>query len=154
MIRRPPESTRTDTLFPYTTLFRSERGALVGVAGRHVGLVRIELVVGLRVGDGRGQHLADVGGDGAIGELEDAVGVVDVEATDEVEDLTGLVRRHPQVADLGPRAGALVGLGSECHRYRRPRACFSMPAWYLNVRVGENSPSLWPTIASVTYTGT
>src|SRR3546814_10486281 len=26
MIRRPPRSTRTDTLFPYTTLFRS-RGA-------------------------------------------------------------------------------------------------------------------------------
>src|SRR3546814_11531330 len=28
MIRRPPRSTRTDTLFPYTTLFRSERSAL------------------------------------------------------------------------------------------------------------------------------
>src|SRR3546814_8840726 len=28
MIRRPPRSTRTDTLFPYTTLFRSEE--LVG----------------------------------------------------------------------------------------------------------------------------
>src|SRR3546814_3496647 len=27
MIRRPPRSTRTDTLFPYTTLFRSERRA-------------------------------------------------------------------------------------------------------------------------------
>src|SRR3546814_6357653 len=27
MIRRPPISTRTDTLFPYTTLFRSERYA-------------------------------------------------------------------------------------------------------------------------------
>src|SRR3546814_4987779 len=26
MIRRPPRSTRTDTLFPYTTLFRSEQG--------------------------------------------------------------------------------------------------------------------------------
>src|SRR3546814_9925129 len=25
MIRRPPRSTRTDTLFPYTTLFRSNR---------------------------------------------------------------------------------------------------------------------------------
>src|SRR3546814_21019042 len=25
MIRRPPRSTRTDTLFPYTTLFRSPR---------------------------------------------------------------------------------------------------------------------------------
>src|SRR3546814_16446004 len=27
MIRRPPRSTRTDTLFPYTTLFRSRRAA-------------------------------------------------------------------------------------------------------------------------------
>src|SRR3546814_3952442 len=26
MIRRPPGSTRTDTLFPYTTLFRSDAG--------------------------------------------------------------------------------------------------------------------------------
>src|SRR3546814_2065503 len=33
MIRRPPRSTRTDTLFPYTTLFRSveEQAARVGV---------------------------------------------------------------------------------------------------------------------------
>src|SRR3546814_19793475 len=32
MIRRPPRSTRTDTLFPYTTLFRSPRTrALRGV---------------------------------------------------------------------------------------------------------------------------
>src|SRR3546814_5717438 len=30
MIRRPPRSTRTDTLFPYTTLFRSQ-----GPAHRH-----------------------------------------------------------------------------------------------------------------------
>src|SRR3546814_4606487 len=28
MIRRPPRSTRTDTLFPYTTLFRSPRSLL------------------------------------------------------------------------------------------------------------------------------
>src|SRR3546814_13665300 len=32
MIRRPPRSTRTDTLFPYTTLFRSDHG-LLGPAG-------------------------------------------------------------------------------------------------------------------------
>src|SRR3546814_6084211 len=32
MIRRPPRSTRTDTLFPYTTLFRSRRQ--IGVADR------------------------------------------------------------------------------------------------------------------------
>src|SRR3546814_9777140 len=31
MIRRPPRSTRTDTLFPYTTLFRSQPPGL-GVA--------------------------------------------------------------------------------------------------------------------------
>src|SRR3546814_2141082 len=30
MIRRPPRSTRTDTLFPYTTLFRSLLGAAGG----------------------------------------------------------------------------------------------------------------------------
>src|SRR3546814_9459639 len=29
MIRRPPRSTRTDTLFPYTTLFRSARRSRV-----------------------------------------------------------------------------------------------------------------------------
>src|SRR3546814_1530520 len=30
MIRRPPRSTRTDTLFPYTTLFRSKVGVIGG----------------------------------------------------------------------------------------------------------------------------
>src|SRR3546814_5097347 len=33
MIRRPPRSTRTDTLFPYTTLFRSPYLALVAFEG-------------------------------------------------------------------------------------------------------------------------
>src|SRR3546814_4266205 len=33
MIRRPPRSTRTDTLFPYTTLFRSRLRALRAVEG-------------------------------------------------------------------------------------------------------------------------
>src|SRR3546814_1382090 len=49
MIRRPPRSTRTDTLFPYTTLFRS-RGLLANTraalekarkAGVPVGYVRV-----------------------------------------------------------------------------------------------------------------
>src|SRR3546814_3402599 len=38
MIRRPPRSTRTDTLFPYTTLFRSgdlERAAEAAGLGAH-----------------------------------------------------------------------------------------------------------------------
>src|SRR3546814_9212057 len=36
MIRRPPRSTRTDTLFPYTTLFRSERVRLAELVGGQV----------------------------------------------------------------------------------------------------------------------
>src|SRR3546814_3678887 len=34
MIRRPPRSTRTDTLFPYTTLFRSGSGCFRRADGR------------------------------------------------------------------------------------------------------------------------
>src|SRR3546814_12699639 len=46
MLRRPPRSTRTDTLFPYTTLFRSDleiadRGAEAGIPV-HKALVAIE----------------------------------------------------------------------------------------------------------------
>src|SRR3546814_2165762 len=52
MIRRPPRSTRTDTLFPYTTLFRSQAGkhslfdqALM-VDGRHqIGKNTVELLL-------------------------------------------------------------------------------------------------------------
>src|SRR3546814_13979000 len=33
MIRRPPRSTRTDTLFPYTTLFRAHRGFALAQPG-------------------------------------------------------------------------------------------------------------------------
>src|SRR3546814_7629483 len=33
MIRRPPRSTRTDTLFPYTTLFRSSSRAALAIDG-------------------------------------------------------------------------------------------------------------------------
>src|SRR3546814_17896631 len=43
MIRRPPRSTRTDTLFPYTTLFRSCQFGqrLLGRERRVVALLRI-----------------------------------------------------------------------------------------------------------------
>src|SRR3546814_12555255 len=52
MIRRPPRSTRTDTLFPYTTLFRS-----LAVAGDRLRSFAARLVddlaqLGLGLGDG------------------------------------------------------------------------------------------------------
>src|SRR3546814_16113792 len=43
MIRRPPRSTRTDTLFPYTTLFRSPFAAEPG-GGRPFGARAIDRV--------------------------------------------------------------------------------------------------------------
>src|SRR3546814_2807615 len=41
MIRRPPRSTRTDTLFPYTTLFRSvfQDIAVIGIAQSNIGVL-------------------------------------------------------------------------------------------------------------------
>src|SRR3546814_16358462 len=42
MVPRPPRSTRTDTLFPYTTLFRSiaaRSDRFAGIAGRQEGAV-------------------------------------------------------------------------------------------------------------------
>src|SRR3546814_17451679 len=46
MIRRPPRSTRTDTLFPYTTLFRSHRGRHDRTGGRGL----MELVLSIAIG--------------------------------------------------------------------------------------------------------
>src|SRR3546814_10609728 len=39
MIRRPPRSTRTDTLFPYTTLFRSRAASAAGDGPARVRIV-------------------------------------------------------------------------------------------------------------------
>src|SRR3546814_16794999 len=44
MIRRPPRSTRTDTLFPYTTLFRSPE-----LRDRYRGLCEVQAQHGLPV---------------------------------------------------------------------------------------------------------
>src|SRR3546814_4040635 len=61
MIRRPPRTTLTDTLFPYTTLFRSPRGPDDrAYAGRHAATDIADLIEGrvlpdLRNGD-FGQH--------------------------------------------------------------------------------------------------
>src|SRR3546814_12753106 len=54
MLRRPPRSTRTDTLFPYTTLFRSEGGQLRVLAIVQAGHFRLQ------------RHAADRAGAGAV----------------------------------------------------------------------------------------
>src|SRR3546814_11172503 len=62
MIRRPPRSTRTDTLFPYTTLFRSNLLMIdhgMGLNSAFLHLSRIDVKVGDRVT--RGQVVGAIG---------------------------------------------------------------------------------------------
>src|SRR3546814_6374345 len=71
MIRRPPRSTRTDTLFPYTTLFRSdctrqriEESGLAGAirADQRVDGVRANFQVDAPVGHELAEAYAQVAG--------------------------------------------------------------------------------------------
>src|SRR3546814_8894803 len=58
MIRRPPISTRTDTLFPYTTLFRSLKPlvATILARGQEVQLHLHPNWAGAKAGDGGAAH--------------------------------------------------------------------------------------------------
>src|SRR3546814_9082479 len=86
MIRRPPRSTRTDTLFPYTTLFRSQlrfariappakadRSARVGLADAH-----------------RAEYMADLARSAAAG------------ATEREGDIAGVGHQAQRVHALAP----------------------------------------------------
>src|SRR3546814_21102903 len=124
MIRRPPRSTRTDTLFPYTTLFRSDPGRAVGarVTGQADLFDVLEEGVKQFVGTAVAAVLAGV----VVQRL--ARRVVDVVAGQEVGDadreaddvsafgleLLGLFARHHSRTGLGT-AHALGALG---HRGR------------------------------------
>src|SRR3546814_1356154 len=61
MIRRPPRSTRTDTLFPYTTLFRSGVFFYLGQEGRLNAVTRQcgEFVVAKVQGAGAGHVVVE-----------------------------------------------------------------------------------------------
>src|SRR3546814_19819626 len=69
MIRRPPRSTRTDTLFPYTTLFRSVVEVVAGAFLRSgMGGVLGEAVDQVELAGERGELLTlrGVVGDGGL----------------------------------------------------------------------------------------
>src|SRR3546814_11500613 len=74
MIRRPPSSTRTDSLFPYTTLCRSHRGEFAAVVDFDVERDAVALVEARHAG---ALHRADV---------DESVGL-SVVARDEAEAL-------------------------------------------------------------------
>src|SRR3546814_9117093 len=56
MIRRPPRSTRTDTLLPYTTLFRSERVGAAPACLAPLGVVELAMEQGQAIEIGIENH--------------------------------------------------------------------------------------------------
>src|SRR3546814_13822828 len=106
MIRRPPRSTRTDTLFPYTTLFRSHRD-----------LIPANLLV-------RDGHLAGVLDGGGFGPADPALDLVaawhllDREARDTVRSGlgSGAVEWRRGAAWAVQQAMGLIW----CYRHRNP----------------------------------
>src|SRR3546814_11424495 len=100
MRRRPPRSTRTDTLFPYTTLFRSVGG---------LRLQAQELLVAAGTGD-LGRELRDV----AVPRVDPVVTLVVGQGLAELRDQRGafLVLDEPRgilvhVPDLGVLEGVV-----------------------------------------------
>src|SRR3546814_19723828 len=118
MIRRPPRSTRTDTLLPYTTLFRSDAAA---------GVARLDDVVEITARcrhEGVGELLPVL-----LGASLDLRGVAQVAAEDDLDralrshhrDLggrPGVVHVAAQVLRAHDVAGAAKGLAGD-HRYLR-----------------------------------
>src|SRR3546814_3691897 len=89
MIRRPPRATRTDTLFPYTTLFRSAAEIGDGVAGGAAHLrqkVAVQLLAVLAEIDAEG------GADRAGGQLEQVAGD---------ESLSGILADRQVLVQIG-----------------------------------------------------
>src|SRR3546814_6834648 len=85
MIRRPPRSTRTDTLFPYTTLFRSSEPTDDAEVARAAGL-----------------RVAEVGGDEMLKKLTapDDFGWAERTITAAMTTRTGMGRSEEHTSEL------------------------------------------------------
>src|SRR3546814_20572180 len=92
MIRRPPRSTRTDTLFPYTTLFRAESGTVVSVEELNAGTCR---------------HVSE--GVCTIGEMHIDKLADDFMSVSDIYDGVGVADPYPLLADLRHDTPAMEG---------------------------------------------
>src|SRR3546814_11325833 len=82
MIRRPPRSTRTDTLFPYTTLFRSGRNLrrrIIFVAGLdpRIAVAALDDRIGNQLGVLLGDWIVEAAADQALHRENGVFGVGD-----------------------------------------------------------------------------
>src|SRR3546814_2133096 len=140
MIRRPPRSTRTDTLFPYTTLFRSAARAgvtgILAVAAHadtgerrcHVGFAEAQVRGGLFDAAGtlvevgaRGPVVAVGAGEGLERRLRVPAALVGQQVERLVVDARRVVHVHAAVVDVGvaDRSAVLRRIG---HVPQRPVA--------------------------------
>src|SRR3546814_19641029 len=121
MIRRPPRSTRTDTLFPYTTLFRSAhlRSAIAALRARF-GQVRVSTVYRTRA----------VGFDG--GDFLNAAAVVETDLAPEALDAWLHAPEDAHARDRsGPPFGARpldINLGLYASRHAAAPGPLPLPA--------------------------
>src|SRR3546814_13962279 len=107
MVRRPPRSTRTDALFPYTTLFRSGEAVRGGAEFDLVGRLALE-------------QPREVGGEVhrlALGEVEQdrryvAAVRAEVDAIDDVRLV--FARRKPRRLAVGGDRSEERRVGKEC----------------------------------------
>src|SRR6185312_2898454 len=127
----------------------AQRIGLVDVDRRHLELVDVGAVVVLGVGDRRLEHLLHDPRTLLRAEREHVQRAVHRHAADHVGDEPAFLRRQAYASQRGNgfhsgphlrlvTVGAATFLSEECP---------------LNVRVSANSPSLWPTMFSDTYTG-
>src|SRR3546814_11999111 len=149
MIRRAPRSTRTDPLFPYTTLFRSPAAAAV----RRLGLEAVDAVephplrlgaVGIEVGERRGMA--------AVVPLlaVDRTGLA-ADAAVEVDDEAELLPRRARIG----RSGALSPSPRPrrqlpAARNRAPRPALFRPAQPPGEAAPPSNRALRPPAASET----
>src|SRR5580704_5658449 len=117
-------------------------------------IVDVEIVVVLGIGDRRFERLPDLGRDPLSREFEVGERGRDLLAADELGEKIELLRADAQHADgrfglvvgKAPRVGFLGHVGYALF-------AFLSAEWPWNVRVGANSPNLWPIISSDTSTG-
>src|SRR3546814_689210 len=101
MVRRPPRSTRTDTLFPYTTLFRSAEALLA--AALSATLARVLLGILAPAPDQRRLRKREGLGDVALAGDEAQLDEIDARVARALPDL------------LGALVQAFDGIGAEAH---------------------------------------
>src|SRR3546814_4759857 len=122
MYRRPPRSTRTVTLFPYTTLFRSDGddGALHRRSGRLRAIGRLSAGFGVTVavdGDRRfvfQTHISAIDTQPAVGpDADESTGAPDLRFV--VNDRAGVERRQSRFDFAEPLIDVVRQLRSEEH---------------------------------------